>query len=147
MQRPVNPIDSEHEIDLAPFSSHSTGRGIGALVLAVLEAACVFAVTAAKAGFLLSSVAAFAAGWAATIHRDLFRIPALVLAILGSLINLYLLWKFFRLRNAPAAAWRKKPLTTRERWRMGLVFSMSTATLILAFAEIYLHRVLNHSVL
>lgn len=118
----------------------------GAFLLAIVEAVCVFVVAAGKAGIALSSISATAAGSAALwVHRDSFRIPALLLAIMGSLLNLFLLWRFQRLRNAPAAAWRKKQLSSRQRWRIGLVLALSLATLLTAGAEIYFHRVLHHT--
>lgn len=118
----------------------------GAFLLALVEALCVFVVAAGKAGIALSAISATAAGSAALfVHRDSFRIPALLLAIIGSLFNLFLLWRFQQLRNAPAAAWRKRPLTTTQRWRIGLVLVLSVVTLITAGAEIYFHRVLHHS--
>ena len=122
-------------------------RSWGAFLLATVEALCLFVVTAGRAGFALSSAAGAAAGWAAFLHRDVFRIPALLLAMGGSLFNLFLLWRSHRLRNAPAAAWRKKQLTKKERWRVGLVFALSVVTLMVSGSEIYLHRSLHHTIL
>lgn len=118
----------------------------GTFILAAVEAVCVFVVAAGRAGIALSSISATATASAAVfLHRDSFRIPVLLLAIAGSLFNLFLLWRFYRLRNAPAAAWRKKPLTKRERWRIGLVLALSVLTLLTAGAEIYFHRLLHHT--
>jgi hypothetical protein len=125
----------------------STTKSWMALGLAVLEAACVFAVAAAKTGVLLGSIAAAAAGWTVALHRDALRIPALLIAIVGSMINIYLVWKFFRLRNAPEAAWRKRPLTAGNVLRISIVLGLSAITLLLAFSEIYLHRQSHHSLL
>jgi len=122
-------------------------RSWGAFLLATVEALCLFVVTAGRAGFVLSSIAGAAAGWAKLLHQDIFRIPALLLAIGGSMFNLFLLWRSHRLRNAPAAAWRKKPLTTKARWRIGLVLTLSVSTLMVAGAEIYFHRLFHHSII
>src|SRR5437588_5572114 len=92
-------------------------RSWGAFLLAIIEAVCVIAVTAARTGTALSSVLGSVTGWALFLHRDIFRIPALLLALSGSVFNLFLLRRAHRLRNAPAAMWRRKPLTIRERWR------------------------------
>lgn len=118
----------------------------GAFLLAAVEALCVFVVAAAKAGIALSAISATAVGSAALfVHRDSLRVPALLLAIIGSLFNLFLLWRFQQLRNSPAAAWRKRPLTTKQRWRVGLVLVLSLVTLITAGVEIYFHRLLHHT--
>jgi len=117
------------------------------LLLAFIEAVCVFSVAAAKAGILLGSAAAVATGWSVSLHRDSIRIPVLLVAFTGAGFNLYLIWKRRRLRNSPAAAWRKRPLTKRERLRTGLVLWLSVLTLILGAAEIYFHRILHHTII
>jgi hypothetical protein len=122
-------------------------RSWGAFLLAIVEAVCVIAVTAARTGTALSSVLGSVTGWALFLHRDIFRIPALLLAIIGSIFNLFLLRRAYRLRNAPAAMWRKKPLTVKERWRISLVFTLSVLTLMAAGSEIYFHRLLHHSIM
>jgi hypothetical protein len=123
----------------------SLPRSWGSLVLAVLEALCVFSVAVARAGYVLGGSAAVVVGWARFLHRDIFRVPALFLATAGAAFNLYLLWNARRLRNAPSAAWRKRPITSRERWRIRLVFWLSVLTLATATAEIYFHRVTQHT--
>jgi len=122
-------------------------RSWAVMILAFLEAACVFSVAAAKAGLLLGSAGAVLSGWSVFLHRDAIRIPVLLVAMAGAGFNLYLIWKRQRLRNSPAAAWRKRPLTKRERLKTGLVFWLSVLTLVLGFAEIYFHRLLHHTVM
>jgi len=122
-------------------------RSLGTFILAVVEAVCLFAVATAGAGIALGSGAAAVAGWAIFLHRDIFRIPALLLASAGSAFNLYLIWTAHRLRNAPAAAWRKRPITSRERSRIVLVVALSILALIICGAEIYFHRLVHHSII
>src|SRR5260370_23982053 len=95
-------------------------RSWAVLLLAFIEAVCVFSVAAAKAGVLLGSAAAIATGWSVSLHRDAIRIPVLLVAMTGAGFNLYLIWKRRRLRNSPAAAWRNRALTNRERLSTGL---------------------------
>lgn len=40
-----------------------------------------------------------ATGW----HRDAIRIPMMLLALVGTFVNLYVLWRMRRLRNRTAA--------------------------------------------
>ena len=122
-------------------------RTWGSLILASVEAICVFSVAAAKAGILLGGTAAIFTGWAVWLHRDVIRIPVLLVAIAGAGFNLYLLSKRRRLRNSAAAAWRKRPLSKRERLKTQLVFWLSVLTLIMAATEIYLHRLLHHTIM
>jgi sterol desaturase/sphingolipid hydroxylase (fatty acid hydroxylase superfamily) len=116
-------------------------------LLAVVEAVCVFYVAAAKSGFVLLSASIAASGWATVLHKDVFRIPILTVALAGSLLSVYLLWHAHRLRTAPAAAWRRRPLTRKERWRIGTVLSLSLMTMLVTVAEIWIHRILHHSAL
>jgi DNA-binding transcriptional LysR family regulator len=122
-------------------------RTWAALILAFIEAVCVFSVAAAKAGVLLGAAAAITTGWAASLHRDAIRIPVLLIAMAGAGFNLYLIWNRRRLRNRPAAAWRKRPLTKRERLKTALVLWLSLLTLALGAAEIYFHRLLHHTIM
>jgi hypothetical protein len=123
------------------------GRSWGALALAVVEAVCVFAVGAAQTGILAGSLAVGTSGIANFIHREIFRVPILLAAMAMAALNLYLLWNSRMLRNAPAAAWRKRPLTSRERFRIGLVLGLSLATFAIAACEIVLHRRLHHTIM
>jgi hypothetical protein len=114
--------------------------GYTSLALAAIEAVCVFLVSA-------SGLAALVGGFAITLsqgilffHSAAIRLPILAVATLGALLNLWLMWNHFRLRNAPAAQWRIQPLTSRERTRIGLVTTMSVLTLVCVAAELYFHH-------
>lgn len=118
-----------------------------AFIMAFIEAVCVFSVAAAKAGIVLGSGAAMVTGWSLSLHRDSIRIPVLLVAIVGSSLNIYLVLKRQRLRNSPAAAWRKKPYTRLERWKTGMVLGLSLLTLAVGAAEIYLHRLFHGTIM
>lgn len=87
-------------------------------------------------------MAATAGSW---IHADAIRIPALTLAGIAALVNLYVVWNGFRLRRSPAAQWRIRPLTSSERARIVLVTGFAFLTLILIASEVYAHHVLEHA--
>ncbi|MBZ5509032.1 MAG: hypothetical protein LAO78_26530 [Acidobacteriia bacterium] len=118
-------------------------QGWGAFFMAVIEAVCVFYVSAGKLGLIVASTSLAASGWATFLHRDVFRIPVLAMASIGAVLNLFLLWRAHALRNAPAAAWRRRPLSRRERWRTGRVIALSLATLTITTAEVWIHHVLH----
>lgn len=142
----MNPTESADQISSDAGRIPLT-RSWTVLILAFIEAACVFSVAVAKAGIVLGSGAALLMGWSLALHRDAIRIPVLLMAIVGAGINLYMSWKRWRLRSSPAAAWRKKPFTQREKLRIGLVLGLSIVTLVVAVAEIYFHRLLNHTLM
>lgn len=67
-----------------------------------------------------------------------------LLALIGSLLNLVVLMQLRRLRNRPASQWRQTPLSPRkirmERWQMVL----SIVTLVLIGVEEYIHLLWHH---
>jgi hypothetical protein len=81
-----------------------------------------------------------ATGW----HRDAIRIPIMPLALVGTFVNLYVLWRMRRLRNRTAAQWRIQPPTARElhseRWQ----FVLAILTLVLLVAEWVTHPIIHH---
>jgi hypothetical protein len=76
-------------------------------------------------------------------HTDAIRIPMMIVALVGSIINLLALWQIKRLRNRPAAQWRRVPLSLKQRRAERLQFVLSIATLVLLGIEFFLHRTLH----
>jgi len=81
----------------------------------------------------------------ARFHTDWIRVPMIILALVGSLVNIAILVQVRRLRNRPAAQWRRKELTSRqirmERWQ----WALSLAALVLIGIEEYLHFGFHHA--
>jgi len=117
------------------------------LVFAVLQSACtaVIAVSGVRVAIGLGALAAAAGVHAPArgFHRDLLRIPMMLLALAGALVNLLVLWKVRRLRKRPAARWRQKPATPAklrgERWQIALAL----LTLALLAAEWITHPIVH----
>jgi len=107
-------------------SRPSAGRLLltwGSLALAAAESLCVAAVGLSGVRVALgltSLLAAGAGGPARGFHREAIRIPLLTFGAVGALISLLLLWNEQKLRRNPAAAWRIRPLTARQRRRRWL---------------------------
>lgn len=114
--------------------------GTGSLVLAAVEAICLFLVSANGLIVLLGGAAIGLAQGAAWIHSAAIRLPLLGLAAVGALLNLWLLANSWRLRNATSARWRKKPLLPSERRRIILIATLSVLTLLFVAAELFLHH-------
>lgn len=121
-------------------------RGVVAwssLVFAVLQSICGAAVL--LNGFrLMIGIGAltFTSGiglWMAEFHEDWIRVPMILLAFLGSVANIALLIRLRRLRNRPAAQWRRRPLTRAQVRSEVMQWSVSIAALILIGIEEYLH--------
>jgi hypothetical protein len=78
-------------------------------------------------------------------HADAIRIPMIVVALLGSLLNLAILLHVRHLRNRPASQWRQKPLSLHQK-RMELAqMLLALVTLVLIGVEEYLHLGFHHS--
>ena len=126
-----------------------TGRFItvGSLGLAIIQGVCATAVfvSGISTALELSTVAAAtAAGPATGLHANRFRIPMLALAGLGAVVNLVLLWNAERMRRNPAARWRMRPLTRKERWEKGIQLGASILTLLLIAGELLAHPMFHH---
>ena len=70
------------------------------------------------------------------------RIPMMIFALAGSLLNLVVLWQVWRLQRRPAAAWRLQPQSKRKKASVWLQFTLSIITLFLLAAEFVAHRIL-----
>ncbi len=80
------------------------------------------------------------------LHADWIRIPMVLLALAGALINLYAIWRIRRLRQRPASQWRVKPVSTSKLRSENLQILLAVATLALLFVEEVLHLILHHVV-
>jgi len=118
-----------------------------AFLFAVLQSVC-SAFIALNGVRLLIGVGAFAAATGALkladrIHIDAIRIPMLLLALAGSLLNLVVLWQVWRLRGRPASAWRQQPVSKQKKRSEQAQFILSVLTLLLLAAEFVGHRMLH----
>jgi len=89
----------------------------------------------------IGAVVLASATWrvAEQLHVDAIRIPMMVVAFLGAVINLAALWQVRRLRRRPAAAWRQQPVSSGKRRAEGLQLALSVLTLVLLFTEMAAH--------
>jgi len=116
------------------------------LFFAILQSVC-SAFIALNGVRLLIGIGAFAAASGALkladrMHIDAIRIPMMLLALAGSLLNLIVLWQVWRLRRRPASAWRQQPVSRQKLASEWLQFSLSVLTLFLLAAEFFAHRIL-----
>jgi hypothetical protein len=118
-----------------------------ALFFAVLQSVC-SAFIALGSVRLLIGIGAFAAAssvlkLADRMHIAAIRIPMMLLALAGSLLNLIVLWQVWRLRKRFASAWRQQPVSKKKITSEWLQFTLSILTLLLLAAEFVAHRILH----
>jgi hypothetical protein len=114
--------------------------GLGSLTLATIEAICLIFVTANGVALLLGGASIAFAQAVVVFHSAAIRIPLLSLATIGAMLNLWLLFNAWRLRSAPSARWRRKPLDKKERRRIIVVATLSILTLAFVATELFLHH-------
>lgn len=120
--------------------------GWSAFLFAILQSIC-SAFIALNGVRLLIGVGAFALAsstlkLADHMHIAAIRIPMMILALAGSLLNLLILWQVRRLRRRPASAWRQKPVPRKKIASEWFQFALSVFTLFLLAAEFFAHRAL-----
>src|SRR5260370_29275207 len=117
-----------------------------AFLFAVLQSVC-SAFIALNGVRLLIGIGAFAAASSALkladrMHIAAIRIPMMLLALGGSVLNLVVLWQVWRLRRRPASAWRQQPVSKKKIASELVQFTLSVLTLFLLAAEVIAHRIL-----
>ena len=105
----------------------------------VLQSACtaVIAISAIRVAIGLSALGAATVGIHAPahgFHRDAIRIPMMIAALAGSLINLYVIWRIRSLRARPSSQWRAQAVSARQRRSEVFQVVLSVVTLILLAA-------------
>jgi hypothetical protein len=138
----------EQDSALSPsLSSRLRLLGWSGVVFAILQSACtaVIAISGIRVAIGLSALAA-AAGIDAPakgLHQDAIRIPMMLLAFVGSVVNLFVIWKIRSLRSKPASQWRQKPIPTKKLNSERLQIALSILTLVLLAAECITHPMIH----
>ncbi len=118
------------------------------LAFAVLQSVCTFfaAMNGLRVGIGLGSLALAASTTSAIdrFHNGWLRAPMILLAVLGSILNLVVLWQIRRLRKLPSAQWRQTPEKPRKLRSERLQLVLSIVTLILVALEERQHLIWLH---
>ena len=125
--------------------------GLTSLMFILLQSVCtaVMAISGLRLLIGLGSLAAasFLPGFVFSFHSDKIRIPMMVIAVLGSTLNLYVVWRIRSLRARPASQWRAQPVAAKQRRSETLQIVLSILTLLLVVAETLTHLILHGSFL
>ena len=137
----------QNSATVQPLSSRLKLLGWSGILFAILQSACtaVIAISGIRIAIGLSALAAAAGIHAPAkgFHQDAIRIPMMLLALFGSLINLFVIWKIRSLRGKPASQWRQQPLTRSKLNSERLQIALSILTLILLTAEWITHPLIH----
>jgi hypothetical protein len=131
-----------------PFRARLKFFYYSAIFFALLQSACsAFIALSGFRLFLGVGALAFAAGalrLADRVHLDILRIPMMVLALFGSVLDLLALRRIWSLRRRPASAWRQRPVAAEKRRSERIQFAVSVLTLMILAAEIAAHHHIFH---
>jgi hypothetical protein len=121
----------------------------GSFLFALLQSLCtaVLTISGIRVAIGLTALAAAggiyapAKGW----HQDAIRIPMLILASVGALINLAVLAWIRHLRSRPSAQWRRRELRSKEKRSERLQVVLAVVTLILVGLETWTHPMVHRT--
>ena len=119
------------------------------LIFAFLQSVCAFVVATSSIRVLIGLGSLAAAGTDAPakgfhFHQDTIRIPMMLFALVGAVVNLYALWRVRSLRKRPSSQWRIQPVTAKQKRSEWLQIALSVLTLVVLAAEWTAHQWLHH---
>lgn len=129
------------------FLGRARVLGWTSVLFALLQSLCtaVLTISGVRVAIGLSALAAAsgiyapAKGW----HQDAIRIPMLIVATAGAVINLAVIWWIRHLRNRPSAQWRRRAPSAREKRSVRLQVALAIVTLVLVGVETWTHTLVH----
>ncbi|HMH11994.1 MAG TPA: hypothetical protein VK578_02690 [Edaphobacter sp.] len=82
----------------------------------------------------------------ASIHGNAIRVPMEMLAVGGSTVNLYVIWRIRTLRARPSSKWRAEPAPPAKKRAESVQIALAILTLLLVAAEWAIHIILHGSI-
>jgi hypothetical protein len=123
--------------------------GGASLVLALLQSLCtaVLTISGVRVAIGLSALAAASGIYAPArgFHQDAIRIPMLIVAAAGAIINLAVLAWIRHLRSRPSAQWRRREHSAKQKGSERLQVALAIVTLVLVALEMWTHPMLHRT--
>jgi hypothetical protein len=138
---------ADSQIEAEPTKRRLGWVNLGSLLFALLQSFCTafLAVSGFRVLIGLTALAGASGIYAPAkgFHQDAIRIPMMWLALIGSLMNLYAVWRVRSLRARPAAQWRRQPVSVKKLRSERLQIGLAGVTLILLAVELVTHRMVH----
>lgn len=119
------------------------------LLVALAQSLCtaVLTISGVRVAIGLSALAAASGIYAPAkgFHQDGIRIPMLILAAVGAIVNLAVLAWIWHLRSRPAGQWRRRELSSKEKRSEKLQLGMAILTLVLVGLETWTHSMVHRT--
>jgi len=123
--------------------------GSASFTLALLQSLCtaVLTISSVRVAIGLSALAAASGVYAPArgFHQDAIRIPMLILAATGAIVNLAVLAWIHHLRSQPSAQWRHREISSKERRSERLQIAFAVLTLVLVGLETWTHPMVHRT--
>ena len=124
--------------------------GLTSFLFILLQSACtaVMAISGLRLLIGISSLAFAVSGVKilASIHGNAIRVPMELLAVGGSVVNLYVIWRIRTLRARPSSKWRVELAPPAKKRAESIQIALAILTLLLVAAEWTIHIILHGSI-
>ena len=118
-------------------------------LFALLQSLCtaVLTLSGIRVAIGLSALAAASGIYAPAkgFHQDAIRIPMLILASVGAIVNLAVLAWIWHLRTRRSAQWRRREISRKERRSERLQVALAIVTLVLVGLETWTHPMVHRT--
>jgi len=118
-------------------------------LMALLQSLCtaVLTISGIRVAIGLTALAAASGIYAPAkgFHQDAIRIPMLILAAGGALVNLAVLAWIWHLRGQASGQWRRREISTKERRSERLQVVLAIVTLVLVGLETWTHPMVHRT--
>ena len=118
-------------------------------VFALLQSLCtaVLTISGIRVAIGLSALAAASGIYAPAkgFHQDAIRVPMLIIAAVGAIVNLAVLAWIWHLRAQPSAQWRRREISKKERRSERLQVAVALVTLVLVGLETWTHPMVHRT--
>lgn len=126
-----------------------TALGGASLVVALAQSLCtaVLTISGIRVAIGLSALAAASGIYAPAkgFHQDAIRIPMLIIAAAGAVVNLAVVLWIWHLRARPSAQWRRRELRPGQKRSERLQVAMAIVTLLLVGLETWTHPMVHRT--
>lgn len=146
-QHPTETTPRDH----SPVSEPKGIRFVGgaSFLFALLQSLCtaVLTISGIRVAIGLSALAVASGVYAPArgFHQDSIRIPMLIIAAVGALVNLVVIAWIRHLRNRPSARWRRREPTAKEKRSERLQVVLAVITFILVGLETWTHPMVHRT--
>ncbi len=150
LKKETSATTAEQRTFYNPAEKRPWAIGFTSIFFALLQSACTafMAISGLRLLIGIGSLAAATTGlrFLAALHGAAIRIPMETVAVVGSLVNLYAVWRVRSLRARPSSQWRLIPPTAKQKRSESIQVWLAIVTLLLVCTEWVFHLYLHGTI-